>query len=206
MEININSLIQEVTREYMPLALETKNRDITFEESEKLFKLSTKLELYKIIKSLFMEEITKNKKLVDFLISEGKLTTHIEKVEDDSGKEVEVRVIDQTMDERISMIPEQFSQPIIEKMAKSHVENLKIYKESKNTKLFKKEEYELEILNSWLPKEASREDIMAWLDENYPEGITQKEMGPVIGKTIKTFERVDGKLVSECVKSKLKDL
>ncbi|MBP3732501.1 MAG: GatB/YqeY domain-containing protein [Bacilli bacterium] len=201
MEININRLIKEVTDEYMPLKLETKGREITVEESEKLFSLSTKLGLFKIIKSLFMEELTKNQELIDFLISEGKITTHLETVKDEkTNKLVEVKVIDQTMEERINLMPEQFSRPIIEKLVKAHKENIGIYK---GTQL-EKEKYELSILEFWLPKEASREDIIEWLNENFPDGITQKEMGPTIGKAKKAFERADGKLVSECVKGIVK--
>jgi hypothetical protein len=42
---------------------------------------------------------------------------------------------------------------------------------------------------------------MAKLKELYPEGIDQKMMGPTIGRMKKEFERVDGKLLSECVRS-----
>ena len=37
----------------------------------------------------------------------------------------------------------------------------------------------------------------------YPNGIEQKSMGKVIGEVKKAFERADGKLIAECVKSKL---
>lgn len=148
-----------------------------------------------------MEELTKNQKLIDYLVEKKILTLHTEIVKDKDDKEIEVQVIDQDMDFRISVIPEKFSQPIIEKLVKSHKENIGLYEKGGKTALLDKEKLELEILCEWLPKEATREDVMKWLSENYPEGITQKEMGPTIGKTVKAFERVDGKLVSECVRS-----
>lgn len=216
MQININELIKEVNKDYMPLKIkkerERKNIedmvkrgilvDYQFEEDdEKLQKLETRLGLYKILKSLFMEELTKNQKLIDYLVEKKILTLHTEIVKDKDDKEIEVQVIDQDMDFRISVIPEEFSQPIIEKLVKSHKENIGLYEKGGKTALLDKERLELEILSEWLPKEATREDVMKWLSENYPEGITQKEMGPTIGKTVKAFERVDGKLVSECVRS-----
>ena len=75
----------------------------------------------------------------------------------------------------------------------------------KSTIVLKKEEYELKVLEEFLPKEATKEDVIKWLNENYPNGITQKEMGPTIGKIKNAFERVDGKMVSECVKNIIKN-
>jgi hypothetical protein len=55
-----------------------------------------------------------------------------------------------------------------------------------------------------LPKEAGKEEIMAKLEELYSGGIEAKMMGPTIGRMKKEFERVDGKLLSECVRSIIK--
>ena len=216
MQININELIKEVNKDYMPLKIKKEKEkkeqqdlirrgaliNVKLDEDDyKLRELETRLGLYKIIKSLFMEELTKNQKLINYLVEKKILTLHTEIVKDKDDKEIEVQVIDQDMDFRISVIPEKFSQPIIEKLVKSHKENIGLYEKGGKTALLDKEKLELEILSEWLPKEATREDVMKWLSENYPEGITQKEMGPTIGKTVKAFERVDGKLVSECVRS-----
>lgn len=200
--VNILPMIQEVKEKYMPLMLNTKDREITEKESQQLFELSTKLDLLKLVKTMFMEEFTKNDKLIDFLLKsedpEHKLTTHIEQAEKD-GKKVDVEVFDQSMDERIAMMPKQFAEEIFGKMAKAHKENLIAYKN--NPQLLKKEQFELDIINTFLPKEATKEDVIAWLNENYPNGITQKEMGPTIGKAKGAFARADGKMVSECVRS-----
>ena len=216
MQININELIKEVNKDYMPLKIKKEKEkkeqqnlirrgaliNVKLDEDDyKLRELETRLGLYKIIKSLFMEELTKNQKLIDYLVEKKILTLHTEIGKDKDDKEIEVQVIDQDMDFRISVIPEKFSQPIIEKLVKAHKENIGLYEKGGKTALLDKEKLELEILSEWLPKEATREDVMKWLSENYPDGITQKEMGPTIGKTVKAFERVDGKLVSECVRS-----
>ena len=120
--VNILPMIQEVKEKYMPLMLNTKDREITEKESQQLFELSTKLDLLKLVKTMFMEEFTKNDKLIDFLLKsedpEHKLTTHIEQAEKD-GKKVDVEVFDQSMDERIAMMPKQFAEEIFGKMAKA---------------------------------------------------------------------------------------
>lgn len=200
--VNILPMIQEVKEKYMPLMLNTKDREITEKEGQQLFELSTKLELLKLVKTMFMEEFTKNDKLIDFLLKsedpEHKLTTHTEKAEK-NGEMIDVEVFDQSMDERIAMMPKQFAEEVFGRMAKAHKENLIAYKN--NPQLLKKEQFELDIINTFLPKEATKEDVIAWLKENYPNGITQKEMGPTIGKTKGAFARADGKMVSECVRS-----
>ena len=191
--INVNEELKRVMEEIKPLKLKK-------EENQELKELEMKASFLKIIKSLFMEEVTKNKKMNDALLKSGLLTTHTEQAEKD-GKVVEVEVIDQSMDERITMIPEDIQRGIFEGLAKSHKENLALLKNSAD---FEKEKFELDILLGWLPKEAGKEEIMAKLQELYPDGIDQKMMGPTIGRMKKEFERVDGKLLSECVKSWIK--
>ena len=200
--MDINKLITEVSAEYMPLKLKSKTGDITDKEVEKLFQLGTKLELYKILKTTFMEEITKNKEVMKYFLKEGLVTMHKETATDSNGKSVEVDVPNQTMDERISMLPDAFTHPIIEKMVKGHKENVAIFEKSADGRL-QKEQFELDVLESFLPKEATADDIYSYLDEHYPDGIEQKLMGKVIGEVKKSFERADGRLISECVKKRI---
>lgn len=210
--ININEELRKVLEELKPLKIkkeyEKKKQNelvkrgalihvVLDEDDQKLKELEWKAGFYKIIKSLFMEEVVKNYKMNNALLKSGLLTTHTEQAEKD-GKVVEVQVFDQSMEERIEMIPAEIQQSIFESLAKSHKENLALLK---NPSDFEKEKFELDILQGWLPKEAGREEIMAKLKELYPEGIEAKMMGPTIGRLKKEFERVDGKLLSECVRS-----
>ena len=213
--INVNEELKRVMEEIKPLKIKKETerkkqskmraRGILInvkldEDDQKLKELEMRASFLKIIKSLFMEEVTKNKKMNEALLKSGLLTTHTEQAEKD-GKVMEVEVIDQSMDERIAIIPEEIQRGIFEGLAKSHKENLVLLK---NPSDFEKEKFELDILLEWLPKEAGREEIMAKLKELYPGGIDQKMMGPTIGRMKKEFERVDGKLLSECVKSMVK--
>ena len=210
--INVNEELKRVMEEIKPLKIkkeverkkqsEMSARGILInvkldEDDQKLKELEWKAGFLKIIKSLFMEEVVKNKEMTDQLLKNGTLTSHFE-IAEKNGVKVEVRVIDQSMDERIELIPADIQEGIFEKLAKSHKENLALLK---NPADFEKEKFELDILVGWLPKEAGRKEIMAKLKELYPEGIDQKMMGPTIGRMKKEFERVDGKLLSECVRS-----
>ena len=205
--MKINELIKAVTKNYMPVAkliAEAKKRGGKLDEemAKEYFELSNTLEFYKIIKGMFMEEVTKNKKMTQDLIVAGLLTTHIEQAEKD-GKKVDVEVVEQSMDERIDLVPESVYQPMFEKMVKGHLENIETFKKRNDIESLTKEELELNILNSWLPKEATKEDIIEYLNEHYPSGIDRKLMGKVIGEVKSAFDRVDGKVVADCVKTKL---
>ena len=194
--MDINKLITEVNAEYMPLKLKSKTTgvNLTDAEAETLFQLSTKLELFKILKTSFMEEITKNAKVMKYFLDNKLVTMHKEIATDANNKTVEVDVPDQSMEERISMLPDIFAHPILEKMVKGHKENIDLLAESDPR--LKKEKYELEILNGFLPKEATDADIYAYLDEHYPSGVDQKMMGKVIGEVKAAFKRADGRLIS----------
>ena len=201
--MDINKLITEVNADYMPLKLKSKTAgaNLTDAEAETLFQLSTKLELFKILKTSFMEEITKNPKVMKYFLDNNLVTVHKESATDANNKTFEVDVPDQSMEERISMLPDIFAHPILEKMVKGHKENIDLLAESDPR--LKKEKYELEILNGFLPKEATDADIYAYLDEHYPSGVDQKMMGKVIGEVKAAFKRADGRLISECVKKRI---
>ena len=201
--MDINKLITEVNAEYMPLKLKSKTAgaNLTDAEAETLFQLSTKLELFKILKTSFMEEITKNAKVMKYFLDNKLVTMHKENATDANNKTFEVDVPDQSMEERISMLPDIFAHHILEKMVKGHKENIDLLAESDPR--LKKEKYELEILNGFLPKEATDADIYAYLDEHYPSGVDQKMMGKVIGEVKAAFKRADGRLISECVKKRI---
>ena len=201
--MNINELITATNAEYMPLKLHSKSgANITDTESEKLFELGTKLELFKILKTSFMEEITKNAKVMKRFTDNGLVTFHNETARDANGKEVTVSVCDQTIDERIAMLPDEFTHPIIEKMVKGHKENVAIFQAKGDSRL-KKEQFELNVLNGFLPKEATADDFNAYLDEHYPDGFDPKMMGKVIGEVKASFKRADGKVIADCVKKRL---
>ena len=206
--MKINELIKAVTKDYMPIKKQIieaeKNKTVLPQEvTQKYLELDTTLNFYKIIKGIFVEEFTKNEALVGYLVGEKKLTLRKEQVKDKDGHEVTVSIVNEPMDERVDMMPEEFYKPLFEKLVKGHKENIDAFKARKDWIALEKEEIELKILESYLPKEASKEDIISYIDEHYPNGIDPKGMGKVIGEVKKAFERADGKLVAECVKSKL---
>ena len=199
--MNINELIAQTNAEYMPLKLKSKSSGLQPEENNRLSELETKLGLYKILKTSFMEEVTKNQKVTKYFLDNGLITFHQETATDANGKEVTVDVPDQSIEQRIAILPDVFTQPVIEKMVKSHKENISVLKPDDSR--MKKEQFELDVLNTFLPKEATEEDICNYLNEHYPSGVEQKFMGKVIGEVKSAFKRADGRLISQCVSKRI---
>jgi uncharacterized protein YqeY len=210
--MKINELIKEVTKEYIPVKkavveAQKSGKGLSETEEQKYFELNTTLELYKILKGAFMEEITKNKQVFPVMLAEKLITTRQENAEKD-GKIIKVTVVNESMDHQIDNLPEQFQRTVIEKMVKAHKDNIAIYSDPKNAEkmkeAYRKESFELSVLNQFLPKEATEEDVMEYLNQYYPSGIERKSMGPVIKEVKNAFERVDGKMVSQCVNKIIK--
>jgi uncharacterized protein YqeY len=203
--MKINELIKAANANYMPLKKEEfkakkEGRELTQEQKDELFKYETTLSFYKIIKGIFVEQFTKNEGLVGYLVGEKMLTLRQEKAIDPNGKEVTVSIVNEPMDVRVDMMPEKFYQPLFEEMVKGHKKNIEAFIQRNDQISLAKEKIELDILESFLPKEATKEDVEAWLNENYPNGIDMKQMGPTIGKVKAAFGRADGRMISEVVK------
>lgn len=204
--MKINELIKTVTKDYMPLKKKSieyqkSGQIFTKEESDEFIRLETTLNFYKILKGIFMEQVTKNKNgFLDELVKDGKLHRKTEKAKDADNNEIEVEVIIESMDEQIDLVPESVYQPLFEEMVKGHKKNIDAYTARQEWLNLEKEQIELDILNSFLPKEATPEDIENWLKENYPNGLDIKQMGPTIGKAKAAFDRADGKMISEVIK------
>lgn len=210
--MKINELIKEVTQEYIPVKkavveAQKSGKGLSEAEEQKYFELNTTLELYKILKGAFMEEITKNKEVFPVMLANELITTRQEDAEKD-GKIIKVTVVNESMDYQIDNLPEQFQRTVLERMVKAHKDNIAIYSDLKNAEkmkdAYRKESFELSVLNQFLPKEATEEDVRNWMQENYPDGISMKEMGQTIGKAKSAFERADGKMVSTVVRSFVK--
>lgn len=90
---------------------------------------------------------------------------------------------------------------ILNKMVKERIETASIYEENNRQDLADKELAEANIIKQYLPKEATKEEIEAFV--NTLGVISQKEMGATISTVKSKFTNADGKLVADIVKSKI---
>ncbi|WP_412465814.1 GatB/YqeY domain-containing protein [Pedobacter sp. KLB.chiD] len=95
---------------------------------------------------------------------------------------------------------------ILQKLIKQRRESADIYKQQNREDLAQVEEEEIEVISRFLPKQLSREEIAAIIDDIIKQsGITSvKDMGKVMGQANKALVgKADGKLIAEIVKEKL---
>jgi uncharacterized protein YqeY len=95
---------------------------------------------------------------------------------------------------------------ILQKLVKQRRESADIYKTQNREDLYQIEVEELEIIESFLPKQLDRTEIIAYVREIILKtGATNlKDMGKVIGLASKELAgKADGKTISETVKELL---
>lgn len=95
---------------------------------------------------------------------------------------------------------------IIQKLVKQRNESAEIYEQNERPELAKNERMELDVLNEYLPKmltEQEIEDVVIKVIADL-NASSMKDMGKVMGYINKTYAgQVDGSVVSKVVKSKL---
>ena len=103
-------------------------------------------------------------------------------------------------------ISEEQELKLLTKMAKQRKESAEIYQKENREDLANKELQELEIINNYLPKQLSREEIEGEVAKIIEQtgASSMKDMGKVMGMASKSLAgKADGKLISEIVKEKL---
>ena len=95
---------------------------------------------------------------------------------------------------------------VLQKLAKQRRESAEIYKSQNRDDLFTIEVEELEVIESFLPKQLSREEVESQIKTiiNSSGASSVKDMGKVMGLANKQLAgKADGKMISEIVKQLL---
>lgn len=95
---------------------------------------------------------------------------------------------------------------VLQRLAKQRKESAEIYKAQNREDLYQIEAEELEVIEGFLPKQLSREEVIAVVQDVISRtGATSvKDMGKVMGVANKELSgKADGKTISEVVKELL---
>ena len=92
---------------------------------------------------------------------------------------------------------------LINKMISDRINSAEIYLQNNRKDLADAEYAQVKVLQELLPTLPTKEDIESYLNEHYVNGIEKKQMGLVIKEVKEALIGADGKLVADCVKSKL---
>lgn len=104
------------------------------------------------------------------------------------------------------VVTEEMQLSVLQKMVKQRKESAEIYKTNDRWDLFQIEVNEIFVIEEFLPKQLSREEIELEVRKIISDiGATSiKEMGKVMGLASKTLSgKADNKIISEIVKSEL---
>jgi uncharacterized protein YqeY len=97
---------------------------------------------------------------------------------------------------------------VLIKEAKQHRESIEAFKIGKRDDLVAKEEAELSIIESYLPKQMSRDEVMILIDKTIKDTGAQskRDMGKVMSKLMSQLKgRFDGREINNIVIEKLGD-
>lgn len=95
---------------------------------------------------------------------------------------------------------------ILNSAAKKRKEAMELYEKAERFELYEKEREELELIEEFLPKQMTDDEIRASVKEKIEEAgaSSMKDMGKVMGAAMKELKgRADGKKVQEIVKELL---
>lgn len=95
---------------------------------------------------------------------------------------------------------------ILQKQIKQRQESLTIYQNNHREDLAQKEQFELDVIQTFMPKAMSDEEILTFIDaEITKQGATSmRDMGKVMGAVkAQTIGRADPALISKLIKSRL---
>jgi uncharacterized protein YqeY len=109
------------------------------------------------------------------------------------------------IDQKKELTDEEIIQ-ILQRYAKQRKESIKQYKEAGREDLAEKEERELKIVQEFLPKQLSEEEIKKIVEEviNETGASSMKDMGRVMKAVMEKVKgRAEGSVVSSIVKEKL---
>ncbi len=95
---------------------------------------------------------------------------------------------------------------VIKSMVKSREDSVKAYREGGREDLAEKEQKEIEVLKSYLPKQLSEKEIEKIVEDAIKESgaVSVRDMGKVMKIVMAKYgSQVDGKVVNRIVKEKL---
>ena len=100
-------------------------------------------------------------------------------------------------------LTEEVELKILKQLVKQRQDSAEMYKQQNREDLYQEEKIQLDIINTYLPKMMSEEEIETVLKQIISDNgfAGMKDMGKVMGQAMKTFAgKADNKMVSEIVK------
>jgi uncharacterized protein YqeY len=144
------------------------------------------------------------KELIDADIKKAMLARNKEELE--ALRSIKSLILLAETDKSIATVDKEVENKLLTKAAKQRKESAEIFDQQARKDLADKELFQLEIINRYLPKQLTTEELEAALKEIIQEVGAQgaKDMGKVMGTATKKLSgKAEGKLISDLVRKLL---
>lgn len=125
------------------------------------------------------------------------------KIESETYKLIKAKILEYKTAKNAKPYDEAAEIALLQKMVKERKDTAEVYKTNNRPELAENELAEANVIEALLPAIPTAEDVEKYIAEHYPNGIDKKQMGAVIKEVKTELIGVDGKTVSDVVKTKL---
>ena len=127
-----------------------------------------------------------------------------DKVASETYKLIKAKILEFKTQKNAPEYTEEAEVKLLQKMQTERHESAKIYIQNHRPDLANAEIQQANVIEKLLPTLPTVEDVEKYINDNYADGIEQKQMGVVIKEIKSKFIGVDGAMVASLVKSKIK--
>lgn len=126
-----------------------------------------------------------------------------DKVSSETYKLIKAKILEFKTQKNAPEYTEEAEIKLLQKMSKERKETAEVYKTNNRNDLAEAELAQAKVIDALLPAVPTEEDVVKYVNDNYPNGIDKKLMGNVIKEVKIALIGVDGSIVAKVVKSKL---
>lgn len=126
-----------------------------------------------------------------------------DKVSSETYKLIKAKILEFKTQKNAPEYTEEAEIKLLQKMSKERKETAEVYKTNNRNDLAESELAQAKVIDALLPAVPTEEDVVKYVNDNYPDGIDKKLMGNVIKEVKIALIGVDGSIVAKVVKSKL---
>lgn len=126
-----------------------------------------------------------------------------DKVSSETYKLIKAKILEFKTQKNAPEYTEEAEIKLLQKMSKERKETAEVYKTNNRNDLAEAELAQAKVIDALLPAVPTEEDVIKYVNDNYPDGIDKKLMGNIIKEVKTALIGADGSIVAKVVKSKL---
>lgn len=138
---------------------------------------------------------------IDKMIMDARREGNISKLE--AYQLVKARIMEFKTRPNVPDYTDEVEVSILQKMAKELKEDIKLFTDNSREEMLDQATKQLAYIEEMLPEIPTEQDVIDYVEKNYPNGIEKSMMGKVVKEVKSTLLGIDGKTVAIVVKNHL---